>query len=83
VEPPYDPTVYRPVMQTFFALHIHRKDGSSRRHIMRGEVPKAGDTVPATLEGERVSAKVERVADPMHRLIDGHDVVIEVHADEL
>jgi hypothetical protein len=32
-----------------YELHIHRK----QRHVMRGEVPKIGDTVSATLTGEK------------------------------
>ena len=72
-------------MRTFYELHLHRKDGSSRRHIMQGEVPKVGDTVPATLAGKKVSAKVGVVTDPMlnWRREDRGQGVVEVHADEV
>jgi hypothetical protein len=70
-------------MRTFYALHVHRKDGSSRRHIMQGELPKVGDTVPATLAGERVSAKVGTVADPARDLKDRGRVIIEIDAEEV
>jgi hypothetical protein len=53
---------------TFYALHVHRKDGSLQRHVMRGELPKVGDTFPATLAGEKVSAKVGTVIDPTRSL---------------
>ena len=69
-------------MRTFYALHVNRKDGSWRRHIMRGEVPKVGDTVDAPLGGKKVSAKVGVVNDPAR---DGGrgEVIIEVHGDEV
>jgi len=71
-------------MKTFYALHVHRKDGGSRRHIMQGELPKVGDTVPATLTGKKVSAKVGAVREPTRNLIRDHGAtVIEVHADEV
>jgi len=70
-------------MRTFYALHVHRKDGSSRRHIMQAELPKVGDTVPATLGGKKVSAKVGAVNDPERDLKDRGRVVIEVDADEI
>jgi len=72
-------------MRTFYELHLHRKDGSSRRHIMQGELPKVGDTVPATLAGTKVSAKVGAVTDPTRnpRRDDRGQAVVEVHADEV
>jgi hypothetical protein len=70
-------------MMTFYALHVHRKDGTWRRHIMRGEVPNVGDTVRANLAGERVSTKVGVVNDPARNLRDHGRVVIEVHANEV
>jgi len=70
-------------MRTFYELHLHRKDGSSRRHIMQGELPKVGDTVPATLADKTVSTKVGAVNDLAHNpRVRGH-VMIEVHADEV
>ena len=50
---------------------------------MRGEVPKVGDTGPATLAGEKVSAKVGVVNDPEHNVTDRSRVIIEVDADEV
>ena len=70
-------------MRTFYALHVRRKDGSSRRHVMRGELPKVGDTVPATLAGKKISAKVGVVSDPERDLKVRGRVVIEVDADEV
>jgi hypothetical protein len=70
-------------MRTFYALHVHRKDRSLQRHVMRGELPKVGDTVPATLAGEKVSAKVGTVIDPTRSLRDGRRAVVEVDADEV
>jgi len=70
-------------MRTFYALHVHRKDGSWRHHIMRGEVPKVGDTVPATLAGEKVSPKVGVVNDLERDVRDRSRVIIEVDADEV
>jgi hypothetical protein len=70
-------------MKTFYALHVRRKDGSWRHNIMRGAVPKVGDTLPATLAGEKVSAKVGAVTDPTLRLRKRGEVIIEVHADEV
>jgi len=70
-------------MRSFYELHVHRKDGSSRRHVMRGELPKVGDTVPATLAGEKISAKVETVTDPTHTLTDRGQALVEVDADEV
>jgi hypothetical protein len=71
-------------MRTFYALHVHRKDGSSRRHIMRDELPKVGDTVSATLVGEKVSAKVGTVTDPERNLLrGGGQIVFEVDANEV
>jgi hypothetical protein len=69
-------------MRMFYALHVHRKDGSSCRHIMQGELPKIGDTVPATLAGEKVSAKVGTVTDPARTLRGIGQAVVEVEADE-
>jgi hypothetical protein len=52
---------------------------------MRGEVPKVGDIVFATLAGAKVSAKVSAkvggVTDPPRSLRG--QVIIEVHADEI
>jgi hypothetical protein len=48
---------------------------------MRGEVPKVGDIVFATLAGAKVSAKVGGVTDPPRSLRG--QVIIEVHADEI
>ena len=70
-------------MRTFYALHVHRKDGSLRRHVMRGELPKVGDTIPATLARENISAKVGTVTDPSRNLRDRGQVVVEVDADEV
>jgi hypothetical protein len=70
-------------MRTFYALHVLRKDGSSRCHIMQGELPKVGDTIPATLAGQKVSAKVGTVKDPAHNLRDRGQSVFEVDADEV
>jgi hypothetical protein len=70
-------------MKTFYALHVRRKDGSWRHHIMRGEVPRVGDTVPATLAGEKVSTKVGVVTDPTLRLRKRGEVITDVHADEV
>lgn len=53
-----------------------KKDGSSRRHIMQGDLPKVGDTVPATFAGEKVSAKVGVVNDPDLNLRDRGRVVV-------
>ena len=69
-------------MRTFYALNVHRKDGSWHRHLMAGELPKVGDTVPATLPGEEVKAKVDRVTEP--RLLDeSSEVAVKVQADEV
>jgi hypothetical protein len=70
-------------MRTFYELHVHRKDGSSHWHIMKGELPKVGDTVPATLGGEKVSAKVGMVRDPARNLRDRGQAGVEVDADEV
>jgi hypothetical protein len=71
-------------MRTFYELHVHRKDGSWRHHITRGEVPKVGDNVSATLAAGRVIAKVGAVKDPrVHSLRERGEVVTEVHADEV
>jgi len=49
---------------------------------MAGELPKVGDTVPATLPGEEVKAKVDRVTEP--RLLDeSSEVAVKVQADEV
>jgi hypothetical protein len=70
-------------MRTFYALHVHRKDGRLCRHIMRGELPKVGDTVPATLADKTVSTKVGAVNDLVNNpRVRGH-LIIEVHADEV
>jgi hypothetical protein len=66
--------------RTFYTLHVRRKDGSLRHHVMRGEVPKVGDTVFATLTDDKVSAKVGAVADLPRSLRD--KVIVEVHANE-
>jgi hypothetical protein len=50
---------------------------------MRGEVPRVGDTVPATLAGEKVSTKVGVVTDPTLRLRKRGEVITDVHADEV
>jgi hypothetical protein len=68
---------------SFYEMHLHRKDGSSRRHVMRGELPKVGDTVPATLGGKKVSAKVGLVTDPARTLRDRGQALVEVDADEV
>jgi hypothetical protein len=70
-------------MRTFYALQVHRKDGSWHRHIMRGELPKVGDTVPATLTGKEVKTKVEGVSDSTLLRKERGDFVIEVHAEEV
>jgi hypothetical protein len=57
-------------MKTFYTLHVRRKDGSWRHHIMRGVVPKVG-------------AKVGAVTDPTLRLRKRGEVIIDVHADEV
>jgi hypothetical protein len=50
---------------------------------MQGELPKVGDTVPATLANKTVSAKVGAVNDLAHNpKVRGH-MFIEVHADEV
>ena len=49
---------------------------------MQGELPKAGDTVPATLPGEEVKAKVDRVTEPTF-LDETSEVAVKVHADEV
>src|SRR5262249_25823892 len=61
------------------------QDASSRRHIMQGELPKVGDTVPATIAGKKVGAKVGAVTDPMvnWRREDRGQGVVEVQADEV
>jgi hypothetical protein len=69
--------------KAFYTLHVHRKDGSSQRHVMKGELPTVGDTVPATLAGKKVSAKVGVVTDPTPDLRHHGGVGIEVHADEI
>jgi hypothetical protein len=62
---------------------FHRKDGSLRRHIIQGELPKVGDAVPATLADKTVSTKVGAVNDLVHNpRVRGH-VIIEVHAEEV
>jgi len=71
-------------MQTFYTLHVHRKDGSWQNHVMQGEVPKVGDTVSAMLAGNKVSAKVGAVTDlprSLPRSLRGK-VIIEVDAEE-
>jgi hypothetical protein len=71
-------------MKTFYTLHVHRRDGSQQNHVMQGQVPKVGDTVFATLAGNKVSAKVGAVTD-MPRSIPRRlrdKVIIEVHAKE-
>jgi hypothetical protein len=55
-------TVVSP-MRTFYTLHVHRKDGSWHCHLMRGELPKVGDTIPVLLPGENIMAKVGAVAE--------------------
>jgi len=50
---------------------------------MRGEVPNIGDTVPATLAGKKVSAKVGVVNDPDRDLKDRGRVIIEIDAEEV
>jgi hypothetical protein len=70
-------------MRTFYALHVHRKDGSWRCHMMQGELPKVGDTVPATLSGEVVKAKVDRVSDPTLFGEERGEVTVKVHANEV
>jgi hypothetical protein len=71
-------------MRTFYTLHVRRKDGSWRHHVMRGEVPKIGDTVFATLAGDKVSTKVGAVTDPPRNTRQNHPRrrIIEVHAEE-
>ena len=67
-------------MRTFYTLHVHCKDGSWRHHVMQGEVPKVGDTVFATLAGDKVSTKVGAVTAPPRSLRG--EFIIEVHAEE-
>jgi len=70
-------------IKTFYALHVHRKDGGLRRHLMSGVLAKVGDAVAATLAGKTVSTKVGAVNDLVHNpRVRGH-VIIEVHADEV
>jgi hypothetical protein len=70
-------------MRTFYTLDVHRRDGSWHRHVMRGELPKAGDTVPAILSGQEVKAKVEGVGDPTLLGEERGEVVVKVAADEV
>jgi len=56
-------------MRTFYTLHVRRKDGSWCHHVMRGEVPKVGDIVFATLAGDKVGTKVDAVTDPPRRAV--------------
>jgi hypothetical protein len=74
-------------MRTFYTLHVRRNDGSWRHHVMRGEVPKVGDTVFATLAGDKVSTKVGAVTDPPRNTRQNHHRgsrrrIIEVLAEE-
>jgi hypothetical protein len=50
---------------------------------MQGEVPKVGDIVPATLSGELVKAKVDRVSDPTPFGEERGEVTVKVHAEEI
>ena len=58
-------------------LHVHRKDGSWHRHLMRGELPKVGDTIPVLLPGENIMAKVDAVAE------ERGEAAIKVMADQV
>ena len=49
---------------------------------MEGDLPKVGDTVPATLPGEEVKVKVDRVTEPT-LLDETSEVAVKVHADEV
>ena len=69
-------------MRTFYALNVHRRDGSWHRHLMEGDLPKVGHTVPATLPGEEVKVKVDRVTEPT-LLDETSEVAVKVHADEV
>ena len=69
-------TVVSP-MKTFYTLHVHRKDGSWHRHLMRGELPKVGDTIPVLLPGENIMAKVDAVAE------ERGEAAIKVMADQV
>jgi hypothetical protein len=51
--------------------------------MMQGELPKVGDTVPATLSGEVVKAKVDRVSDPTLFGEERGEVTVKVHANEV
>ena len=71
-------------MRTFYALHLHRKDGSWHRHLMRGELPKPGDTVPAIFSREEaVMAKVARLSEPTLLDVECSVVAFKVDADEV
>jgi hypothetical protein len=71
-------------MRTFYALNVHRKDGSWHRHLMRGELPKPGDTVPAILSREEaVMAKVAGLSE-LTLVDEEHSIVAaKVDADEV
>jgi hypothetical protein len=64
-------------MKTFYTLHVHRKDGSWHRHVMQGELPKVGDTIPVLLPGENIMAKVDAVAE------ERGEAAIKVMADQV
>ena len=72
------------MQRTFYTLHVHRKDGSWQNHVMQGEVPEVGDTVFATLAGNKVGAKVGAVTDLPPSLSPSlrDKVIIEVQAEE-
>ena len=71
-------------MRTFYSLHVHRKDGSWHRHLMRGELPKPGDTVAAMLSRqEAVMAKVARLNEATLLDEERSIVAVKVDADEV
>ncbi|MGC2079164.1 MAG: hypothetical protein WA728_24690 [Xanthobacteraceae bacterium] len=67
-----------------YELHVHRKDGGWQRHLMRGELPKPGDTVPAILSREEaVMAKVAGLSE-LTLVDEEHSIVAaKVDADEV
>jgi hypothetical protein len=70
-------------MRTFHRLHLHRKDGSWHRHLMRGELPKVGDTIPVLLPGANVMAKVDLVTRSSRTDDELGEFAVKVQADEV
>jgi hypothetical protein len=52
-------------MRTFYALNVSRKDGSSRRHVMQGELPKVGDTVVVMIRKRSPVAGAKQESSPV------------------